>query len=150
MKHIDLVYEVFDKEDAESIYQLLVSAGEYEVQKVLLEDEIVSYLTSVNEEKTQLILSLNMAGFRAVGSDENLLINSLPMNIVTVLTHKPEIYASYLERRMNYTISFLLLKNDVSDIREKYGHIYCVETIDAYPDIIDYLKQLDWRFEGTR
>ncbi len=146
-KHIDILYLPLDVKTANSIKRELSDSGYDISMSELDETRFLSYISSINPKDCQLIISVNMAGFAGFSSDGGATFNKTPINVISLLTVSPKPYEPYLKRRLNYTISFLVLSDsDKEYMKQTFTHIYNVDTLSALSDLPDYLNNLDWRF----
>ena len=146
-KSIHILYDTPDELTASTLEQLLNKEG-YSVTIIpWAQAATQNYIYSVTAQDCQLIIAVNMIGLSYLSSDGGLSMNSIPMNIAVVMTRDIRPYTPLLEKRINYTISFLLRsEEEVSFVTMHYPHIYQVKALSSLSDITSYISELDWRF----
>ena len=146
-KIIHILFSIEKHSDAVRIQSALLEAG-YEAFLIdLTEDNAEIYASRVKPDQGQLFLVLDALGFSSTTVDGGCYYNYTPQNLVTVLTSPAASYGDIFDKRINYTISFLVTSpSDVTYMREHFPHIYHVDYLSDYHTLPVYLDQLDWRF----
>ena len=127
-----------ESEDGECINRILK-----ENQRTLGDEEKESV-----EYTPQLLVSVNMAGFRARMSDGSPYLNKLPLNILVYLDRWEDSFGPWFENRMNITTEFLVAKDLIrSEIRSRGVKLHRVELCESLDqDLLRYIDTMDWRF----
>lgn len=98
--------------------------------------------------RSQLLFSVNMAGYNLISTGSAPALNRLKINIVNYINLPAEIFDPILGLRMNYTMSFLFSSEKdtehVKKIHTFLRNVYHAPNIEQF--VPAYLKELDWRY----
>lgn len=153
MKQIHILYNTVINKDQKKIADRLSGVLKKNGYKVTSygfqnDEQIKDYVSTVTPHNCQLILTINMTAFSFVTTENSTALNTLPMNIVNYIDISPEIFKFQLEKRVNYTMSFIVSSSSAKQyITTNFPHIFHVDATTSIQDFLpDYLEKLDWRY----
>ncbi len=152
MKKITVLYSPkLDPKHEKKAEKIRAQLGDrYEITwvKVHTEQDESDFFESAKPESVSLILSLDFAGFHAMTTGNQPVINRLPMNVVVCVDRPLAWFDSIMQQNMSYTISFLFFsKTDYLQAKSQYPHLWQMDYCeDRESGLMAYLTNLVWRF----
>lgn len=146
-KCIHIIYFQQDKQLAKTISKML-SVANYNVSGTAFDNaSITDFLSTISPDSCQLIISVNMAGFAASSSDGGASFNITPINVLVYLSKTPSFFDSYLSRRINYTMHFIVSSpEEETYIKSNHPHIRQIDYLQSIDNLPLFLETMDWRF----
>lgn len=147
MKSICIITSPETSDIAERIESILLYAGYEPFVVIKSYDNVYLSITEIRPEDCQLIISVDGFGFEKAAADGGSYFNRTPVNVLAILFNHAADYETFLKRRINYTVSFLVPgEEDVVFFRSNLKHIYHVDSYSSLEDLPAYLETFDWRF----